>query len=139
MRRGSLNTLSAATVLSYPSHEQERTWFWDNARDAKTNGIASILSLDLAFRVHSNDNITIMVTHDDLIRFQEFAAKRISTGKVNSLEELVSLWKDVDRAADAQGDDLAAVRRGIADADAGRTKPVEQAFDEVRKAIQGQR
>ncbi|TWT30245.1 hypothetical protein KOR34_48030 [Posidoniimonas corsicana] len=72
------------------------------------------------------------VTIDDLNLFHQFAAARLDAAGAESLEQLLLLW----RQECNRSDDLEAVRRGVADAEAGRVLPVSQAFAEVRQSLQ---
>lgn len=71
------------------------------------------------------------ITLEEFANFQEFARARISGGDAESIEQLARLWQERDQDAD----DLASIKRGIADADAGRTAPVADAFAAARRAI----
>ncbi|QDU87099.1 hypothetical protein Pla175_04540 [Pirellulimonas nuda] len=71
------------------------------------------------------------ITLEDFANFQAFAEAHISGGNAESIEQLARLWQEFGQDAD----DLASIRRGIADADAGRTVPVADAFDAARGAI----
>jgi predicted transcriptional regulator len=75
------------------------------------------------------------VTKNELAQFQVFAEEKLSHGSAESIEQLVDLWRLANPTDEQAAEDLAAIQRGVADADAGRTVPIEQAFDEVRKAI----
>ncbi len=75
------------------------------------------------------------VTKNELAQFQVFAEEKLSHGSAESIEQLVDLWRLANPTVDQAAEDLASIQRGIEDANAGRTVPVEQAFDEVRKAI----
>jgi predicted transcriptional regulator len=66
------------------------------------------------------------VTQDDLQSFNEFASEKLKNGDAGSLEELVQQWR-VDREREEVN---AAIQRGIADVDAGRTRPLEEFWDE---------
>jgi predicted transcriptional regulator len=67
---------------------------------------------------------------DDLASFHRFASDRLASGETpESLEELLSQWHDLhDR--DAVN---AAIRRGIADVDAGRCESAEQSVEDLRR------
>ncbi len=78
------------------------------------------------------------VTKNDLSRFQEFAEGQLasgSPGSPESLEQLFDLWVLANPSPEQIATDLAAIQRGVADADAGRFKSVEQAFEQVRKQL----
>ena len=75
------------------------------------------------------------VTREELTRFREFAELRLDGEDADSIEQLVGLWRLANRTPEEAADDLASIRRGIADADAGRTLPVGEAFNEVRSEV----
>ena len=77
------------------------------------------------------------VTRDELAQFHLFAERELSNGSAESIEQLVDLWRLANPTDDQAAADLATIKRGIADADAGRTVPAKQAFDEVRKSLLG--
>jgi hypothetical protein len=62
------------------------------------------------------------VTERELAEFNRYAIERISSGGAESMPELFREWLDACSAADV--DD--AIREGIADVDAGRTRPFSQ-------------
>jgi hypothetical protein len=67
---------------------------------------------------------------DDLDNFNQFAAERLAAGdSAASLDELFMQWHD---RRDRDAIDRA-IRRGLADVDAGRFKPADQAMETVRK------
>jgi len=81
------------------------------------------------------DNGAMAITKDELSRFHEFAEEKLSNGGADSIEQLVDLWRLANPTAKQKAADMASIQRGIADAEAGRTVPADQAFDEARKAI----
>jgi len=62
----------------------------------------------------------------------------LSRGKAESMEYLFNLWLLANPSAEQAATDLAAIKRGIAEADAGKAIPIEQAFSEVRQALREQ-
>ena len=66
------------------------------------------------------------ITQDDLQSFNQFATERLKNGDAGSLEELVQQWRVVREREEVN----AAIRRGIADVDAGRTRPLDEFWDE---------
>lgn len=79
------------------------------------------------------------ITQAELTQFQQFATAKLAGEGADSIEQLVGLWRLENRSADQVAEDTAAIKRGIADADAGRVTPVTQAFDEVRAALRNKR
>ena len=66
------------------------------------------------------------LTQDELHSFNQFAVEMLKKGDPGSLEELVRHW----RAAREREDVNTAIQRGIADVDAGRTRPLDDFWDE---------
>jgi len=62
--------------------------------------------------------------------FYQFASKRLVTTDVEpSFDELLIEWQDLQEREEINE----AIRRGIADANAGRHKPAEQVMAELRE------
>lgn len=71
------------------------------------------------------------VTQEDLQNFNRFASAKLASGETASLFDLVREWE-----AMRHGDEsVAALRESHADAEAGRVKPLNQAFAEIRKRL----
>lgn len=71
------------------------------------------------------------ITQEDLQDFNRFASAKLAGGETASLFDLVRLWE-----AAREGDDsVAALRESHADAEAGRVKPLNQAFADVRRKL----
>ena len=68
----------------------------------------------------------MVVTQNDLHSFNEFVAEKLKNGSAESLEELVHQWRVVREREEVN----AAIQSGIADVDAGRTRPLEEFWDE---------
>ena len=66
------------------------------------------------------------VTRDDIQDFNRFVDERLANGGANSLRELVAKWEERQEVN-------AAIRRGIADVDAGRTEPFFESQDQFRQ------
>jgi hypothetical protein len=67
---------------------------------------------------------------EELDSFNQFAAERLAAGDAAaSLDELFVEW--LDRHARAEID--AAIRRGLADIDAGRHKPADEVNESIRQ------
>ena len=66
------------------------------------------------------------VTRDDIQDFNRFVDERLANGGADSLRELVAEWEERQEVN-------AAIRRGIADIDAGRTEPFFESQDQFRQ------
>jgi predicted transcriptional regulator len=72
------------------------------------------------------------ISQSDLDNFHCFATNQLaSTERDVSLEELVSTW----RAQQAVAETLESIRRGVADADAGRTHSVADVDAKIRSEL----
>ena len=69
-------------------------------------------------------------TREELESFHEFAARRLKDASSEpSLDDLLMEWADSrDRATINE-----AIRRGLADVDAGRHEPADQAMEKIRQ------
>jgi predicted transcriptional regulator len=69
-------------------------------------------------------------TGEELENFHQFAARRLKDDSAEpSLDDLLMGWADTrDRVAINE-----AIRRGLADVDAGRHDPAEQAMEKIRQ------
>lgn len=67
------------------------------------------------------------VTPEELESFTRFANEKLSNNGAESVLELAQDW-----TAKQQAEDLASIQRGIADADAGRTRPLDEVDSELR-------
>lgn len=66
------------------------------------------------------------VTEDDLRSFNRFATERLRSGDIDTLEELLFQWRIARELQDVNS----AIERGIADVDAGRTRPLQQFWED---------
>lgn len=72
------------------------------------------------------------VTEAEIEAFADFARRQIHNGGAQrSLMELVQTWQ----ALREQEEVHAAIREGLADIAAGRTRPAQEFMDEVRKKL----
>jgi len=71
------------------------------------------------------------VTRDDLQDFHRFADARLAGGGAGSLLDLAREWE----SARQHEESVAALRESDADAQAGRVKPLDGAFSEVRARL----
>ena len=73
------------------------------------------------------------VTTEQLDDFQQFARQKINNGGGDlSFDELVELWMLKKLPAEDLQDSLRAMEEGIADAEAGRVRSVDEVFDELQ-------
>ena len=72
----------------------------------------------------------MVVTKEELDKFHDFANQRIANGGADlTLDDLVIEWDSV-----CNRDEInAAIREGIADVDAGRTRPADEVTEELRQ------
>ena len=66
------------------------------------------------------------VTTEELAGFTQFALERVNNGGVESLEECLLLWRE-------RAEVNAAIRRGLAEADAGLGRPLRDFIAEFRE------
>jgi hypothetical protein len=72
------------------------------------------------------------VTETDIDAFQQFAKQQIGNAAGDlSLQQLVNAW-EMQRESDGTAEDI---RQGISDIEAGKGKPVAQAFADVRRKL----
>jgi hypothetical protein len=71
------------------------------------------------------------ITREDLQDFNRFVDARLAGGDADSLLDLVREWQ----ATREHEGSIAALRESHADAQAGRVKPLDEAFAEVRKKL----
>jgi predicted transcriptional regulator len=69
---------------------------------------------------------------DEFASFTQFANVRLQSEPVESLEELVDLWRLEHPTAEEQADVQDAIRQGLADIEAGRYRPVDVVMEELR-------
>ena len=72
------------------------------------------------------------VTQDDLDNFHRFATEKLrSTGAVDSLQDLLDMWRREQEYAETVND----IRQGLEDYDAGRAEPRAKAFTDIRRDL----
>ncbi len=71
------------------------------------------------------------ITREDLQDFNRFADTKLAGGDADSLLDLVREWQ---ATRDHEGS-VAALGESHADAEAGRVKPLDRAFADVRKKL----
>ena len=67
------------------------------------------------------------MTPQELESFTRFATENLNNGGADSVLELAKDWTDKQRT-----EDLASIQRGVADADAGRMKSVDEIDSQLR-------
>ena len=78
-----------------------------------------------------------MISADLGSTLETFVATLVETGRYNSKSEVLREGVRLVQEREARLAALdAAIARGIADADAGRTKPAEEVFDRLRRKYQ---
>jgi hypothetical protein len=76
--------------------------------------------------------MAMTLTQGDLDSFHHFATELLSrSGSQLSLEELLNQWNDRRDEADT----IASIRRGVADAQAGRVQSLADVDARIRKAV----
>lgn len=68
---------------------------------------------------------------EDLERFQHFVDERLARGNDASLDELFDQWQD----SQSRDEINAAIRRGLADVDAGRHQDAAEAMKVIRQEL----
>ena len=71
------------------------------------------------------------VTLADLDRFHAFAQSKLGNGGAESLQDLVDLWLAESPESSEFVTSLAALKEGLADADAGRVRPARAVFEDL--------
>ena len=71
---------------------------------------------------------------NDLKAFLDFARAKLTSGEVDvTLDEVLARW-EYENETDAEREDtLRAIREGLDDMHAGRTRPAEEVFAEIRQ------
>ena len=71
---------------------------------------------------------------NDLRAFKGFIEEKLSNGEANlTLDEALGLWEYENLTAEEREDTLRAIRQGLADVDAGHTRPLEEFDREFRR------
>src|SRR4051812_40423957 len=71
---------------------------------------------------------------NDLRAFRDFANEQLTNGGANmTLEEALTLWGYRNSSEEERKDTLQAIREGLEDMHAGRTRPAEEVFAELRR------
>jgi predicted transcriptional regulator len=69
---------------------------------------------------------------NDLRAFRDFASEQLADGGADmTLGEALSLWEYENSPEEEREETLRAIRRGLDDMDAGRTKPAEEALRDL--------
>lgn len=70
---------------------------------------------------------------NDLLAFRSFIDEHLAGETVPSVDEVLALWESENASAEEREDTLAAIRRGLADIEAGRVMPARKAVAELRR------
>jgi predicted transcriptional regulator len=71
---------------------------------------------------------------NDVRAFRTFLDEKLSEGDVNlTLDDALSLWEYENQTEQERDETLEAIRRGLADVEAGRVKPAREAIAELRR------
>jgi predicted transcriptional regulator len=72
---------------------------------------------------------------NDLRAFQSFVEEKLSNGGATlTLDEALDLWEYENSSSETERQEtLEAIRRGIADVEAGRVRPAREALAELRR------
>ena len=71
------------------------------------------------------------LTLAEIDEFRDFAIRKVNNGGVESLAECLRLWEDQREYEES----IAALKESLGDSAAGRTKPVDQAFADIRREL----
>ncbi len=71
------------------------------------------------------------LTVADIDDFREFAIRQLNNGSVTSLSECVGSWEDEREYKQS----IAGIRESLEDIAAGRTKPLDQAIEDIRQEL----
>lgn len=71
------------------------------------------------------------VSQADLDDFQRFAAEKLANEGAASMSELLRQWEE----SRERRETIASIKRGVADVEAGRTRPAEDVLDELRSEL----
>lgn len=71
------------------------------------------------------------VTTEQIEQFQQFAMETINKRDDLSFDELVELWMLSGLSDSELQESVAAVKDGLADVEAGRTRPASEVFDDL--------
>lgn len=69
---------------------------------------------------------------NDSRAFRDFLDAKLSNGEANlPLDEAIGLWEYENQTEEERAETLQAIREGLADIDAGRTRPAEEVVREL--------
>lgn len=71
------------------------------------------------------------LTVAEIDEFRDFAIRKVHNGGVASLEACVELWNDEREYAES----IAGIRESLEDIAAGRTRPIDESVDEIRRRL----
>jgi hypothetical protein len=70
---------------------------------------------------------------NDLRAFKSFIEAQLSCGTIPTVDEVLARWQYENETDDEREETLEAIRRGIADVEAGRLRPAREAVLELRR------
>ncbi|MBX3438620.1 MAG: type II toxin-antitoxin system HicB family antitoxin [Planctomycetaceae bacterium] len=73
----------------------------------------------------------LALTSAEFEQFSEFVRQKMGNGAVESLEELVDLWRVNNPSEQELEESVRALEEGLADAAAGRVRPAEDVFRDL--------
>jgi hypothetical protein len=71
------------------------------------------------------------LTLTEIDEFREFAIRKVTNGGIASLEACVELWNDEREYAES----IAGIRESLEDISAGRTRPIDESVDDIRRQL----
>ncbi len=70
---------------------------------------------------------------NDLLALRSFIDEQLSGETIPSVDEVLALWEYENQSDDERDESLEAIRRGLADVEAGRVMPAREAIAELRR------
>ncbi len=70
---------------------------------------------------------------NDLLAHRSFIDEQVSGETIPSVDEVLTLWEYENQSDDERHESLEAIRRGLADVEAGRVMPAREAIAELRR------
>ena len=82
------------------------------------------------------ETVVMAVTPEELDHFHRFSIETLANGGADlTLEDLVDLWRAENPREEELKESLASLRRGLADAEAGRVYAANEVLDELRQGV----
>ena len=70
---------------------------------------------------------------NDLLALKSFIDEQLSGDTIPTVEEVLARWEYENESDEEREETLAAIRRGLADVEAGRVMPAREAVAELRR------